>query len=232
MLLSAATGASPAALAHLPVGRRDEWLLKLRESTFGSQLSSVVQCPACGERLEMTFNLPDLHLGRERAESENDSQAGSPPEIARPETHSLALDSYEISFRLPDSHDLLALAPLVDAEAARRALFARCLLKARCQGEDIAAEELPEDVSTVVAARMADIDPQADIRLVLSCLSCANRWEEIFDISSFFWMEINAWARCRLNEVHTLATAYGWRERDILEMSARRRELYLNMVRE
>ena len=42
--------------------------------------------------------------------------------------------------------------------------------------------------------------------------------------------EIHAWAKRTLREVHTLASAYGWSEREILSMSAVRRALYLEMV--
>jgi hypothetical protein len=33
-----------------------------------------------------------------------------------------------------------------------------------------------------------------------------------------------------LVEVHKLASAYGWREADILAMSATRRSMYLNII--
>jgi hypothetical protein len=37
-------------------------------------------------------------------------------------------------------------------------------------------------------------------------------------------------ARRALSEVHVLATAYGWSESEIFEMSSARREFYLQMV--
>ncbi|HUD55174.1 MAG TPA: hypothetical protein VMR02_08095 [Terracidiphilus sp.] len=43
--------------------------------------------------------------------------------------------------------------------------------------------------------------------------------------------QIEARARRLLYEVHTLAAAYGWSEREILSLSAPRRALYLEMVR-
>jgi hypothetical protein len=52
----------------------------------------------------------------------------------------------------------------------------------------------------------------------------------MFDIGAFLWEEIAAQARRLLREVHTLARAYGWREADILVMSAARRQAYLEMV--
>ena len=42
--------------------------------------------------------------------------------------------------------------------------------------------------------------------------------------------ELATQAKRLLREVHFLARAYGWREADILAMSARRRQAYLEMV--
>lgn len=235
LLLAAATGATPASLAHLSLGQRDAWLLRLRESAFGSELIGLAQCPACGERLEMTFNLADLRVDCEPFKKESDAQGivspGSPsPQTGVTETFTLAVKGYDIACRLPNSLDLLSLAHCLNEERARHTLLARCLLRATRDGEEISGEELPEDVWRAVEERMAETDAQADVRLALSCTRCAGKWEEIFDINSFFWTEINAWAMRLLGEVHTLARAYGWRERDILEMGARRREFYLNAV--
>lgn len=229
VLLSAATGASPASLARLSVGERDAWLLKLRESAFGSQLTSLAECPACGEPLEMTFNIADLHVEQERRGPDSISQQLAAERDA-PAAFSLVVEEYETSFRLPDSRDLLALACRSNIDDARRALLSRCLLRAARGGEDVTFGDLPEGVLTAIEARIAEEDPQADVRLALSCPRCSRAWEEIFDINSFFWAEVDAWATRILREVHQLAKAYGWRERDILEMSARRREFYLNMV--
>ena len=77
---------------------------------------------------------------------------------------------------------------------------------------------------------MAQADPQADVQLALSCPACSHQWQSVFDIVSFFWSEMNAWAYRILREVHILASAYGWREADILAMSPYRRQLYLKMV--
>jgi hypothetical protein len=49
-------------------------------------------------------------------------------------------------------------------------------------------------------------------------------------IASYLWGEIDDWARRVLRDIHVLASAYGWRESDILDMNARRRETYLQML--
>jgi hypothetical protein len=66
--------------------------------------------------------------------------------------------------------------------------------------------------------------------LDFACPSCGHEWQSLFDIAAFFWAEIAAQARRLLREVHQLASAYGWREADILAMSARRRRAYLEMT--
>jgi hypothetical protein len=215
VLLAACTGVGPDALARLSIGQRDALLLSLREQTFGPRLISVSSCPACGERMEATFNVADLRIS---------------PEVEQSELFQLHVNGYEISFRLPNSLDQSALAACADVAAARDLLLQRCLLTTLHEGEPESAVQLPPDVLEMVARRMEEADPQADIRLKLSCQLCSHEWQEAFDISSFFWVELDAWATRILTEAHTLARAYGWRESDILMMSAVRRQFYLNLV--
>jgi hypothetical protein len=77
---------------------------------------------------------------------------------------------------------------------------------------------------------MSRADPQADVRLALTCPACRHQWRSIFDIVTFFWIELDVWARRTLRDVHALARAYGWREADILALSPQRRQCYLEMI--
>jgi hypothetical protein len=210
LLLAAAgpeTAQSAADLARLSIGQRDGRLLTLREWTFGTTLAAVCPCPACGERLELTFRTDEVWVA-----------AGTPQEDL-----SLSAEEGEVRFRLPDSADLAAVAGDPDRETARRHLLERCLLGSR-------PDDWSEDVLAGVARRMAEADPQADVRLALTCPACGHAWEALFDVAAFLWAEVDAWARRLLREVHTLASAYGWSEADILALSPRRRQFYLDMV--
>lgn len=208
---------SPEAAASSSIGRRDDRLLALRERIFGSRLDATVACPACDDALELAFDVDDVRGG----------EAGP---ADPPATLSLDLHGIEVRFRLPTGLDAIAIAALGDVETARRALLERCLLAARRDGEPMTAAALPAPVADAVAARMAEADPDADIQLVLTCPSCAHAWIETFDIASFLWDELDAWATRTLDEVHTLASAYGWSEADVLGMSPRRRRHYLEVV--
>lgn len=216
LLLEAASDESPAALAALPVGRRDARLLRLRARTLGPVLESEVHCPACSERLEFSVDADELL-------ADADDAPVAPLQLHR--------DGYAITFRLPDSRDLLELAASLQPPGPR-ALLSRCLLDAQRQGEAVDAEALPESVATAVSAAMADADPYADLHLALTCPACNHAWQAPFDIVAFFWTEIEGWVQRLLREVHRLARAYGWREADILTMSAWRRQQYLNLLNE
>jgi hypothetical protein len=182
------------------------------------------RCERCAEPLELGFEVSDIRAVQE-VEAEG---AGA---------LTLNVEDYEVHFRLPDSRDLSAVAAEVESEGegldgARQSLLARCVLRVVERGEERAggALALPEQVREAVAARMAEADPQSDVQLALTCPACEHRWSVAFDIVSYFWSEITAWAGRTLREVHALASAYGWREEDILAMSPRRRHFYLEMV--
>jgi hypothetical protein len=91
-------------------------------------------------------------------------------------------------------------------------------------------EDLPQDVVDAVTDRMAEGDPLADIQVAVSCPICNHIWRAALDIVSFLWSEIDNLAARLLRDVHTLASAYGWREKDILALSPGRRQFYLAAV--
>jgi len=203
-------------LAQLTLGQRDARLMQLRDWTFGTRLSSVVMCPVCSERLELSFATADLRVGTEKAESTG--------------TLTLSVAGYELRFRVPTSEDVIAIADCQDARDARQQLLERCLATSEHQGKQVTVDGLPTEVVDAVAERMAQADPQGDVQLAVACSQCGHQWQATFDIASFFWSEIHAWAQRTLREVHALASVYGWRESDILSMSAWRRQFYLNCI--
>lgn len=202
-------------LANLALGQRDGQLLKLRESTFGSEMNCLMVCPNCSERLELNVAVPDILVEPQEAETQ---------------ALSLAVEDYELEFRLPNSLDLLYLSGKADTARSPYLLLERCLLSVQLAGEQLTVEHLPTDVIDAVERRMEQADPLADIRLAVSCPSCGHQWQSVFDIVSFFWCELNAWASRILHEVYILASAFGWSERDILALTPVRRQYYLEMV--
>jgi hypothetical protein len=203
-------------LAKFSIGQRNIRLLALREQMFGPQLYSLAKCGGCNEQLELTFSTADILA----------AGASEPSQ-----TYAVRHGDYEVQFRLPNSEDLAAVVHSEDNTATRQLLFERCILAAHHDGENIAACQLPAEVEQEVMERMAQADPQADVQFALVCPQCGHQTQAHFDILSFFWSEIHAWAYRLLHQVHILASAYGWRESEILAMSPWRRQFYLQMVR-
>jgi hypothetical protein len=202
-------------LARLSIGRRDALLLALRERCFGPEVTATAGCPACAEPLELAFGVGDIRV----------TPAADPAPAAPLEVRTRG---YRVRFRLPDSRDLLDEVDGRSPEAIRERLLERCLLSAAHRGRPAAA--LPSELVDRIEARMAEADPQADVRFSLACPACGHRWEAPFDIAAFLWSEVDAWANRLLREVHVLASAYGWRETDVLDLGPRRRRFYLAAV--
>jgi len=200
-------------LAALSIGRRDARLFELRQLTFGPRLDGFAACPQCDERLEFMLDTAAIR-GRQSQSSGNDE-------------FEVEMNGGALRFRLPNSGDLAVVATCDDVGAARRLLAERCVLQSR-NGDEIA--ELSDESLTRLAERIGQCAPEADVMLDFACPSCGHRWQGMLDIAAFFWAEIAAGARRLLREVHLLASAYGWREAEILAMSARRRQAYLEMV--
>ncbi len=215
LLAAACPEMSLQSLAELSIGRRNAYLLALREQTIGSRLTCRSTCPACDEPLELNFEVSDIR---------------ATPEVEAPATLELNTGDYDIKFRLPNSLDLLALTEQSGEFSPRQQLLKRCLLAADCRGQGQAIDQLPEEVVAAIEAEMARADPQADVELALSCPTCTHQWTAAFDIISFFWEEINVWAYRTLYQVHQLASVYGWSEADILTMNPWKRQFYLKMV--
>jgi hypothetical protein len=208
-------------LARLTLGQRDEHLIMLHTRMFGPKIASLATCPGCGARLEMAFDTEEILASDMNKVTLLDTGAH----------HSLSVDGYQIAFRLPDSLDLRDISGMQNVPAARRKLLKRCLLEIRYAEQSQTLDNLPEAVLEAVESQMEQLDPFANISVLISCPACSIQWEANLDIVTYLLEEMNVWAIRLLREVDTLASAYGWREADILALSPRRREFYLKLVR-
>ena len=213
LLAAAYPDATRESLATLSIGERDSGLLSLREQFFGTQLSSLTDCPACGEQLELNFNVADI-------------RTSSSPHVPLQLSHS----GYELELRLPNSLDLLQLTNCSTVAAMRARLFEQCVVRVVHNGTVERADEMPVEVVSLAIERIGEADPQADVEVDLNCPECRHVWQTGFDIVSYLWSELHSWAWQMLREVHVLASNYGWREEEILSMTPQRRRGYLEIL--
>lgn len=202
---------SVAEWAAVSVGERDRQLLRLREQLFGPKVEATTRCPKCGSELELTFTARDLE--------------GTIAELQR--ELRLVSGEYEIEYRLPTTTDLLQIAS--GSGQSLTTLLDRCVT-ARRGNESVQSAALPATVIEQLSNSMAAADPYAEIQIAMDCAGCSHRWSMVFDVVSYLWGEIEDWAERLLRDVYSLASAYGWSERDIVGMSALRRRLYLELA--
>jgi len=201
-------------LVKLSLGQRDTLLFRLRQLIIGPHLETYSACPACGMELELVINIKDLldnTVGPEKTEWVE------------------SLGEYSIDFRLPDSA-FLADCLNSGVSPGSEALLKRCVLRITRNGENIDFEEIKGKISDELIARMAQIDPLSEVQITSTCSSCSHHWTQTLDILSFFWTELGIQVNRLMDQVHTLARAYGWRESEILSLGQWRRQYYLDRV--
>jgi hypothetical protein len=193
-------------LADRPLGWRNRTLAQFRTRCFGLDLHGWASCIQCAERLEFAID------GRVLAGAESDGET-----VAQVVVNG-------VPFRLPTSRDLAAAMQETDPRVASVRLLQNC-----CE-QEVASRIWSEEEIDQIGEAMAEADPLAEIRLTLRCPQCAREWDECLDLPAFVWTEIDAHVRRLFLQIHSLASAYGWSEAEILSLSESRRALYLEMV--
>jgi hypothetical protein len=198
-------------LAAMTVGTCDLLLFDLRRRLFGPDLELVGICPSCAEPVEIVVPAGEVVPARLAAGVGAVTVEGG---------------GLRIRCRLPTNADFRSIAEL-GAHASAIDLLERCITDIESLDWPGQAGALSAELAEQVAGALAASDPGADIAIEIEC-PCGKEWTESIDIRSILWSELTRWVEARLIEVHDLALAYGWAERDILEMSEYRRRFYLD----
>jgi hypothetical protein len=215
---------APGMVCALTVGDREALLLHLRRITYGDRLPCVLVCPGagCGEKMDLDIRVSDLLL---------------PPYANSQERYEFDLIAegaeYHVRFRLPTGADQELAADRTDAgfQAAQRLLLQLCVEQISETKSGIrAVEEWPSELVDRIDAKMAELDPQADILLQLSCPVCQHSFTAEFDAAAYFYRELRGRIPHLYREVHQIANSYHWSESEILGMTPRKRMVYLNLL--
>ncbi|RYY36997.1 MAG: hypothetical protein EOP46_04320 [Sphingobacteriaceae bacterium] len=218
LLAKALPQQTPASLALLNIGERDSMLLLLREYLFGTRLKNTSACPKCAEVVEWENDTRHLHL-----QPADTIPIGS--------IHEFVKGEISIKYRLPDSNDLMKVTrdPLLYLSNPHQ-LLQDCIVDMHQDNKCITLTDLDNEILEGLDNQISEQAPQADISMMLSCPACRNQWEAKFDIISYLWVEIDVWATHLLHEIYLLASAFGWDEADILNMSGQRRAMYVKLI--
>lgn len=203
----------PEDAAALPLGARDRLLLELRARIFGDTLTMSCECVACGAPLELNSQASAL-------------LNSSAPIAGGAEAAELQFEDLRVRVRLPNSRDLAFALAQTAPESAHRALMARCIVSLQRGSAPIDCDDLEDRERTRIAEYIGELDPLAEIAFRPECPECGESFRAYLDVGQFLWAELEQKARALLDQIHVLATAYGWTEREILQLSALRRSAY------
>jgi hypothetical protein len=206
---------------RLSVGDREALLLNLRRLTLGDRVSCVLLCPRCGKKMDLDLNIGELLLppyGHDRTLHETSIHDGQA--ISR------------VVFRVPNGADQEAAVALIEnarTPAAEELVLRRCIAQVTAvDGEELSS--VPDAVLRALPAKMAELDPQAEVLLDLTCPECATRFEVPFDIADYFCRELGSQEREFYRGVHLLSFHYHWEEDTILKLGRRKRQIYLDLL--
>jgi hypothetical protein len=205
---------------ELTVGQCDARLFALRRAIFGETLEVVANCPDCDTEVELDLDLAALQ----------------PPISDGPLTPvAVHAERYTVVCRIPSNLDLSELAAGGTVES--RDLVGRCALEVRVEaspvedertegGRAMTAADLPDSALAMILDELAKSDPGACTTLRVRC-PCGSEFVDELDIRSVVWTDLTDYVGRTLTEVHQLAQAYGWSEREILSLDGWMRRWYL-----
>lgn len=189
-----------AALWDLSLIERDRALISLRRVMYGDVADCFLRCPECSAQLELSVNL---------------AQISSAEPLDEP--WMFESGDFRVRYRSPTSADLWA-----GLQSDEDTLLERCMVDG--------PRRLPPEIKAALAAAIEQRSSAADVRFRLECEACKAGFSAPFDIARYLWREIEIEGRRLLRDVDAIARAYGWSEREILQLSRQRRQAYLELV--
>ena len=100
------------------------------------------------------------------------------PDFTSSHQYMLEQDGYSLRFRLPNCIDMACIEDIDNVDIALTQLLARCILSADYAGEVCTIDQLPESIIQAFNQQIEELDPQAEIRINLTCPECSHRWEK------------------------------------------------------
>jgi hypothetical protein len=205
---------------RLSTGDREALLLHIRRLTLGERISCLLSCANCKKKMDLDLQIEELLL---------------PPYAHSQETHEVDIsdgaNSYRVRFRVPNGEDQEAVASAAErsVNAAAELVLGRCIERVESADKE-KLSDLPDVVLRELPAKMAVLDPQAEILLDLTCPECAAAFVVPFDAGDYFIRELALHERELYREVHALSLHYHWSEDAALGLSRRKRQTYFELL--
>jgi hypothetical protein len=209
------------AAVNLPLPKRERLLLILRRSNFGDAMRAQSRCGACGSDNEINLSCDALLTAFPNTEGlESDSGPVGWSLTVLPSGVQATLQSLS-AFDLAEASHL-------PATKTAHFLQEHSLKSLEKSGQVLSWEQLNLEDQNALTQALESLS--GGIRLEVICSACGGKENRDLDLGLWIAQDVSRATRKVLQEVDTLARAYGWSESDILNLSNRRRQLYLEMV--
>jgi hypothetical protein len=196
------------------LGRRDAAFARIFRTLYGELLEATIRCSACDALLEFETTIGALF-------------DASADDVREPGPFCIRHDGYELTLA-PLCAGNLARLPRSPAQAVESVLR-RCIIAARRGDRAVDVGGLPAAVRAAVSAALRAADPRGETLIALAC-ECGAENSVVFEMGTFLFDALDRSAAQSLADVHVLASAYGWTERDIFALPERRRRRYLELL--
>ena len=187
---------------------RDCVLAALYTRLYGPRIDTSITCQRCEALFDLDFMLHDLMDGLAPQES-----------LLNVDDHTFVL-RHDIRFRLPTGNDECAVFGL-PPEQAEAGLLERSVVG--CAGLDA-------DTSAQVQNAMHAMAPVVNVDLDAKCPECAHQQSVQFDLQRYLLAALMNDRAQLVQEIHLLASAYGWSLTEILNLTRSQRRAFVALV--
>jgi hypothetical protein len=184
----------------LPIGELARLAARCHVEAFGGLVPGVLDCAGCGAMLDVTVDLSAL------------------PTATTP-GGSVATGDEWPAVRAPTVRDLLRAVGRPDARDVLLQLLT-----------GVAERDLEPDELVRLEARLEAIAGPGFTTLRTACPDCGGDVTGDLDPAWLLWTRVERAAPELLQDVATLAGAYGWSESEVLALTPRRRAAYLELA--
>ena len=205
---------SEGTVAHWGLNRRLQALQAVVGESGLGWFSEQTVCAGCGETMEIDLDAAAFDL------ADPDETFSCRPDAAN-----------ELRVRLPTGADQVGWLdiPSTDADELQRTMATRLVVAVN--GVAVASDWcIPQEWIEPLAAELEQHDRGTGLELCTSCPSCGRDAGIALDLEARLLALLRAQQHTLLEQIHQLAAAYHWSERDILALTAQRRRFYLARI--
>jgi hypothetical protein len=215
-------------IRQLTIGDRVALMLHLRRLSFGDGLHSVVSCPSCRESMSLDSSV-DIFLKPDYLQKN------------KQQNYIINLEKYSLKIRpLTGADQELILDRYHNGDETGDATTQGGQLnkvEELARSSIISSDPPLSDQNTLtdnmvvsISSKLAELDPLADINLLLTCTSCRHSFQMPFSPEEFILKEIALRKNQLEREVHWLAFNYHWSEDAILSLPISKRKRYVDLI--